>query len=1092
MNMDDEYEEAEPVGPDRAARGRRRRFAAGAAGFTALVLGIVWMQRAPIADYFLTRQLAARGVAASYDVMRIGPRTQRLENLVLGDPARPDLTARWVEVDVGYAGLSPAITAVRAQGVRLHGRYGENGLSLGVLDKLLGEGGGTGPVLPDIDLTLVDGRARFDTDYGWVGVAVNGAGRLYGGFRGAAALAAPALTAGECRLAATLGQLGIETGNGRLQVKGPVRAEALACGERLALTAPEAGLDLRFARSFDGLSGAITLASPALHMAGTQVTQLSGLIAMEGPFTRLEGSHSLSVASLRTADARAGKGRFGGRFALRLEGQDKAASVSGDLRLDDVAPADPAVLQRLERAAAQTPLAPLAGQFARALGRAGAGNRLSVSGTARWTGLGGEIALSKGRLVAENGARVDMDGPARLVVDQARGRWQGEGALSMGGGDLPTAGLAIARGVDGTLSGRFAMEPYAAGSGSASARLALAPTPFLRRADGSGYVRTQITLDGPLPGGAVRGLALPLDVQLTPGGGAQLAGGCMPLRWQSLTMSSAQFDPATLRLCSDGDRPLLASGARGLSGGFALNDLALDGRVGESPLRLRAGSARLTLDGLRFALADAAVRLGDPAAPVMIDATHLAGAARGGGFGGTLAGGHARIGAVPLDLAGISAGWTFAANRLALDGAMTVSDTQADPRFVPLSVPDAHLVLIDGRIGASGTLRQPRRDRSVATVKIAHDLSAGRGSATFDLGKLVLGPGLQPEDLTPLTLGVVANVAADIAGEGRIDWDARGVTSSGTFSTSGASFAAAFGPVEGFGTVIRFDDLLGLRTAPGQVATIASTNPGIEVRDGVIQYALLSPEQARIEGGHWPFAGGVLELLPATLDLDARRARHLAFRVRGLDAGAFINTLDLKDISATGTYDGLLPMIFDHQGGRIEGGILVARQPGLPPLVVEDAASLTVQCDPAKTAGTLSYVGAISNEQLGAIGTLAFEALKNLRYKCLTILLDGALDGEFVTRIAVNGVNQGTPAAARSLFARPFLGLPFIFNVKIEAPFRGLLNTAQSFIDPSNLIRENLGPQYQTVLDGGAPGAQGSVQGVQPPESDKGVVKDRK
>jgi hypothetical protein len=189
-------------------------------------------------------------------------------------------------------------------------------------------------------------------------------------------------------------------------------------------------------------------------------------------------------------------------------------------------------------------------------------------------------------------------------------------------------------------------------------------------------------------------------------------------------------------------------------------------------------------------------------------------------------------------------------------------------------------------------------------------------------------------------------------------------------------------------------------------------------------------------------------------------------------------------------------MIFDERGGRIEGGILVARQPGLAPLIIEDAAKLTVPCDPAKTAGTLSYVGALSNEQLGAFGTLAFEALKNLRYRCLTILMDGALDGEFVTRVAINGVNQGTPAAASSMFARPFLGLPFLFNVRVEAPFRGLLNTAQSFIDPSNLVRESLGAQYQTVLDAGAGGAAGRAAkpglAVQPQESDKSLMKEQK
>ncbi len=139
-------------------------------------------------------------------------------------------------------------------------------------------------------------------------------------------------------------------------------------------------------------------------------------------------------------------------------------------------------------------------------------------------------------------------------------------------------------------------------------------------------------------------------------------------------------------------------------------------------------------------------------------------------------------------------------------------------------------------------------------------------------------------------------------------------------------------------------------------------------------------------------------------------------------------------------------------------------------------------CDPARQAGTLSYVGEVSNAQMGAYGKMAFDALKNLRYKCLTILLDGALDGEFLTRLAINGVNQGTDEARKSVITRSFLGLPFIFNVRIEAPFRGLLNSYQSFVDPSALIRGSLGPQYKTVLE--------NKLAVQPADSEKGASKE--
>ena len=83
-----------------------------------LVLVALWTQRAPIAENFVNRELNRRGVQANYDLTQVGLRTQRIENVVLGDPARPDLTARWVEVDIAFSGVTPQVAAVRAGGVR--------------------------------------------------------------------------------------------------------------------------------------------------------------------------------------------------------------------------------------------------------------------------------------------------------------------------------------------------------------------------------------------------------------------------------------------------------------------------------------------------------------------------------------------------------------------------------------------------------------------------------------------------------------------------------------------------------------------------------------------------------------------------------------------------------------------------------------------------------------------------------------------------------------------------------------------------------------------------------------------------------------
>src|SRR3546814_2227887 len=110
--------------------------------------------------------LVKRNISARYDIAEIGLRTQRLENLTLGNPEQPDLSADWVEVDISAMGFTPRVTAVRAGGVRLRGRIVDGKLLLGEIDKFR-DPKSTAPFnLPDIKLSLQDARMRLDTTMG--------------------------------------------------------------------------------------------------------------------------------------------------------------------------------------------------------------------------------------------------------------------------------------------------------------------------------------------------------------------------------------------------------------------------------------------------------------------------------------------------------------------------------------------------------------------------------------------------------------------------------------------------------------------------------------------------------------------------------------------------------------------------------------------------------------------------------------------------------------------------------------------------------------------------------------------------------------
>lgn len=1048
----------------RPARSRRRALlgiAVGATGLVALLGGGLWLARKPIALHFIAQALRERNVAATYDIVRIGPRTQRLERLVLGNPAHPDLTADWIEVDLGYSLSGVRVTGVRTGTVAVNARYHDGRLDLGNIDKLMPKSGGEA-ALPDIAAKLKAVKLHLVTDNGPVDFALNGVGNLRSGFAGDLGAAAPRLTFGDCTVNASAAQAKIATDGGKVQLKGPLAVRDMACsGRRLALVAPRIDADLRTDLALSDMTGAFVLSAAHIQLGDRSATKLSGLVTAKGSSAELRGSASLAAAQSALGMATTGAIKLGGDYALRPSPKDQDYSYAGTLTAEEIRPASQAAYGQIEAQAAGTPLEPLAKKLTGALRSASRANRLTASGRLSGEGRAMQLLLNGADFSAASGARIAMRDGSRFTLSLPKGDWTLDGSMESGGGGLPETRLAVARRPDGGLSGTLEPFDYRAGP----ARLALTAVRFLRSVRGDLRINTGVTLDGPIGAGGVTGLQAPVDVAIAANGAIRLPRDCVPVRWASLRIATAAFDPAKLDLCGLGGAQL------------RVVNPVLGGKIGDSPLAIAAKDARFAVQSSRFDLVGLDARIGGGPNPVLLHAGTFGGSlGKGGNLSGTLADGTALIGTVPLNLSAIAGDWQLIDGALALNGTLRVADIEdglPDPRpenpdqkktgrFYPVAVADAKLRLADGRIDANGTLvalgpvTDPIRV-PFARIAIGHDLSSGTGQADFALVDLRFRDGvIQPQDLTLMAQGIVQLAEGSVEGSGTIRWSPEGVTAStGTFSTRDMDFAGAFGPVKGFTTTIRFTDLLGLKTAPHQRITVRQVSPGVDVFDGVIDYALLSNEQAQIEGGRWPFSGGTLELLPATLNLDAREPRSMSFRLVGMDAAAFVNALQLQNIDVHGTLDGLLPMVFDATEARIDSGVLIARQKGMLPLVLSSPADPLPVCDNARQGGSLAYVGAVSNAQLGTMGKFAFDALKHFDYRCLVVRLDGALDGEFVTQIKLNGINQGADTK-HSWLVRPFLKLPIIFNIRIEAPFRKLLGDYRRLSDPNELFRQEL------------------------------------
>ncbi|HEY0271011.1 MAG TPA: YdbH domain-containing protein [Sphingomonas sp.] len=1022
--MEPKVEVAEQ-GSDVAPRGRGVVALGVGAGLVALGLGAGWIERRPIVARFADRALADAHVPARYRIAAIGPFTQRLEEVRLGDPAAPDLTARVVELRLGYGLGGPHLVAVRGEGVRLAARVVDGRLLLGAIDRLLSKTGAP-PVLPDIDVTLADTRIALATPAGAIDVGITGSGNLADGFRGTLAARADGLRAGGCRAARPVARFAVRIVARRPIVSGPIDLAGLACGTKASAGAGRATIDLAFAESLDRWRGGAILAGFAGGGAGVRFGALTGHVGVIGDRRRLTGAITLAAAGIATEAGKAARAALAGRYRYAAGG---GLVFAGDVALGHAMLAD-TPRQRLIAAGhglVGTPVGPLA---ARAIAAADA---LLGDAAAHAT-----VALSAGGptgLVARVGT-LDLAGGEDSHIRLAGGNgigWTGRGwridsRLESGGGGLPNLDIRLAQHVaGGAISGVATMAPYAAGG----ARLAITPARFVVAPDGGIRFDTVATLDGAIGSGRFEGLTVPLAGRIDSRGGVVLGEGCLTVGLTRLALAGVTLDPARFPVCGIDGAPIVASPGGTVRAGITLADVRLTGRSGRAPLAVSAKAARLAGSGI--AVAGLSVTLGRPDAPTTLDVATLAGTAGAGGFTGIFADASGRIGHVPVLLSGAGGDWRLAGGVLTLAGALTVADADPAPRFLPLAARGVALRFADGRIDATGALHEPRSGALVSNVAIRHDLATGAGGVVLDVPALGFAEkGLQPEALTPLTLGVIANVAGVAKGRGTIDWSARGVASAGDFRTDGIDLAAAFGPVRQIAGAIHFSDLLGMVSPPRQAVTIAELNPGIAVTGGIVHYQLLGPNRFQVEDARWPFAGGTLALDHSLLAFGLSTERHLTFRVAGVDAAAFIQQLDFPNITATGTFDGVLPMVFDDSGGRIAGGLVSARKGG----------------------GTLAYVGELTNAQIGTMGKFAFDALKAIRYKSLSIGLDGRLDGEIVSNVRFEGVRQATGDAG--MIARMIYNLPFRFNIAIRAPFRGLMGSARSYADPNLLLNGGL------------------------------------
>ncbi|GAA0480460.1 hypothetical protein GCM10009096_23090 [Parasphingorhabdus litoris] len=1026
---------------------------------------VLWFNRITIADNFVRSELDNLDIQASYEIEDIGFRKQIIRNLVIGNPEHPDLKADLVEIGNSLGTEGAGINWVRARGVKAYGRLRDGKLSFGALDKFSDPEDDSPLALPDISLTLEKAQLRIDSDYGPLGLALNGSGNLHDGFKGELAALSKQLDLGGCTISdpSYFGEIVID--DRKPGLNGPLRMPAIKCPD-MDMSVEDVGIQLalELGQDFASWSGDAGISSGQLRYADYSAEEIRSALSFTGDLDRSSGNIDLTTNEVKSLYGRAKTARVSGPFQIGYGDDPVTARFEGapEIRTAQISNHLLKQIRGLAASTDGTPVGPIAEKLATAVRQAGLALDFTSDIRFDTSAAGTKLTVNTLSARSRSGGELALDDPILLTVIGDDVRMLAEGDLILNGGGFPDAKIDLD---DGSLargfSGNVQMAAYQAGP----AKLNIPDLSFSPAAGGGTNFDGRMILTGPLADGQVTGLQVPINGDFDGRGGFALFRKCVDLQFASLRTASFIAGPTQTRICPDGRRAIVTSNGTKIQVAARAPSFDLKGSLGDTPLTLSSGPLDFSLvNGMRAN--DVSVRMGTADSMTKFDMA-LVNAAFGRDITGKISGANGQIASVPLLLENVEGDWRYVGGEFLADAKLRLRDEEQVERFRPMISEDVKLKFAKGRIVADGILREPKTLRQVATINITHVLDNSTGQAVLDVGSLVFDDVLQPEMLTPLTLGVIANVNGVVTGSGQIDWDEKsdGIRSTGIFRTDSINLAAAFGPVTGLAGEIKFSDLLGLETEAGQLVRMAEVNPGVAAFNGQLFYRLLPDYKMQVEGGQWPFAGGMLYLEPTILDLSEEAERRLEFTVVGVDAAQFLTQFDFENITASGVFDGKLPMVFDQDGGRIAGGYLVARKGG----------------------GSLSYIGELTYEDMGTFANFAFNALKSLKYEQLTIGMDGAIDGEIITEVKFAGLQQGD-SASKNFFTKQIAKVPLEFNVRIQAPFMQLMSSAKAFYEPEILVGQNLPALLRAQEERAAEAAKAlennSESTVQPRESD--------
>jgi hypothetical protein len=1048
-----------PVNPSRRGRTRRGpgRLVVVLLVILALILTLVaavYVARREAARQVLIGWLERRGIEADIEIERLelNSLTARIR---VGDPENPDFAVERVEVDYAlglpWSETGLGVTPGRIRLIRpvLRASWRDGRFSMGSLDPLLEEfrDRPPGPEARGPLVLVEQGRLYLGTDYGPLDVRADARiedGRL---MRLNARAAEASLASGSMRVGLSGATLDLTTTGDRARVSlaatfGDLVSPGIS-GEALSVTlngeAPYPDLDER--RSAGDLDLTATLSAGRLESGSTSGRGLDARVTLDGrvngwleSFTLTgETEGGLSADALVMGDANASGSRLSfsetgldvsrrdGRLQWRLDGPMTLVAArmrSGELTLTGL---------------------DLRSDAVSAGGRSGEGQATAFEITAPASVRGrsldfGDLHLSgvSGRLEADvtGDGVVLAEAAGRLQAD--RGRWP---LLGAPGADDPPELAALKQALGG-----FRLE-------APSFRLRTGST-------GTELVLGQAARITPLNGGLITLAAHP-DAPLytarpgRTGGGALILTGRAPDTDVRVSVPDWRLTPGGFTAVLDGEAAFNFGFARAVTVDAAG---ALTSGGGRLTFR-SADCVAITAAQLAFGENDARTLSG---ALCPTDAPLVAVGGGGWTATGRIQGAEAEVPFLAMQFSDIAGPLTVRGTEAGLEmdaGVETgrVADTTRPQRFYPLGAV--------GNASLAGDVWLGRFDLSagaqrLGSVDLKHDGRAEAGGVAFDASNLVFSEdGLQPEDVTPLTKGLVDSPVTGGAGfVGRFDWTPEGATSQGVLTVQDLDFVSPAGPVTGLNGQVAFTSLTPLVTAPDQRLTAEGLQALASVTDLNLLFEL-GAGSFQVSGVDLDVAGGHVVIEPFEVPLDRTQPFGGTLVFENVQLGELIGGAGFgEQVALNAVVSGRVPFTWDVENGfRVTNGSLYAVQPGRLEIAREALSGLE--------AG-----GGGEDVPPNVVQDLAYQAMEELAFDILTAEVNSLDEGRLGVLFRIRGRHdpperQELRLTLSELISRDFLNreLPLPSGTEIDLTLDTTLNLNELVSDIMSLNRARRG-----------------------------------